>query len=86
MQTSHDANEPSRKDVVLGTIFVISAFVAFALSFGLLRKDGSPIFFTACVAVCLICLFFANNKKGVLRGFAVFLLTRVVWALIVTRW
>ena len=80
-----DANEPSRKDVVLGTIFVISAFAAFALSFGLLQKDGSPVFFTACLTVCLICLFFSNNKKGVLLGFAVFLLTRVVWALIVTR-
>ena len=81
-----DANEPSRKDVVLGTIFVISAFVAFALSFGLLQKDGRPVFFATCVAVCLICLLFATNKKGVLLSFAAFLLTRVVWALIVTRW
>jgi hypothetical protein len=81
-----DSNEPSRKDVALGTAFVISAFVAFVLSYGLLQTDGRPLFFVACLAVCLVCLFFATNKKGILLGFAAFLLVRIAWALLITRW
>lgn len=81
-----EANEPSRKDVALGVVFCISGLLGFCLSFSLTQSDGRPYLFALCVLICLTCLAFAENKAGVLLGFAAFLVTRLAWALAVTRW
>jgi hypothetical protein len=79
-------NEPSRKDVALGVIFAVSGLLGFCLSFSLLQNDGRPYLFGFCVLTCSACLALATNKAGILLGFAAFLLTRLAWALAVTRW
>lgn len=81
-----DPYEPLRKDIAIGVVFCISGLLGFCLSFTLLENGGRPALFAVCMAVCLVCLFFASDKKGVLLGFAGFLLIRIVWAPIVTRW
>ena len=74
--------EPSRKDIFLGVIVCLCGVLAFCLSFTLQQSNGRPFLFTALVAVCLVCIAFATNRKGVVLGFLAFLVLRVVWALV----
>jgi hypothetical protein len=73
-------NEPSAKDRVLGVVFGFSGLLCFALSFTVLNPNGRPVLFFSCLCVCLVCLAFVDNKKGVVLGFLLFLLLRTIWA------
>lgn len=81
-----DMYEPSRKEITLAVVFSFSGLLAFALSFTMLQSNGRPLLFAFCIGVCLICLFFSNNKKGVIGTFVALFVVRLFWALIVTRW
>ena len=70
-----DPYEASRTDIALAVVFCLSGLLGFCLSFTLLASDARPVLFSACIGVCLVCLLFATNKKGVLLGFGLFLLT-----------
>jgi len=73
---------PSTKDQVLGVVFVVSGLLGFGLSFTMLQANGRPVLFGVCVAICVACLGFSQNKKGIGLAFIGFLAIRMIWALI----
>lgn len=74
----------STKDTILGIVFAFSGLLSFALSFTLLHDNGRPYLFCGSLALCLVCLLLAKNKKVIVLGTVGFILLRVVWSILTT--
>jgi hypothetical protein len=87
----HNKNEPNRgrfqlslKDHFLLVIMGFSALLAFALSFSLWEPDGRPYLFCGCIAVYLICILIATQRKALALGTLAFVGLRLIWSIAIT--
>lgn len=70
----------------LGAIFVVSMFLAVALSFTLRSPDGKPGVFAACLVVSAFCFWRVKKGRiGLILSFVLVFAVRLVWALILSR-
>jgi len=80
-QSTGERGELSMRDRLLLIPFGASALLAFALSFTVTQPDGRPYLFCGCLALCVVCLALAKERKAMVGGTVLFIALRLIWSI-----